>query len=267
MTVLNSARSPSYDMSTSLTPNMKETPSNCFPDGTDVAHYAAYEQWSYRRWAWEYLRRNKKFREACRAASQIKEKPERILRKQEIAREFMLRRYKHCDQPYDAGRLPLFAGISTSPKPDGQAEQNWPLTLRHDQVALVFNLRPSLHSKTAVDALLKGAKLILQARASHLKAIAGQRRTHPTPRLDRKQHIHYLMLLDARNSGMTPIEIARADWYKPRKKNSLKPNVADQIRDSLKSATALTEFGFMALVTAPRRMERMPLPTKGFIRR
>jgi hypothetical protein len=237
------------------------------PNGANSADYPDHEHWSYRRWAWEYLRRNQIFQDACISASQIKDKSERIQRKQEIAREFMLRRYKHCSQPYEVGRRPLFFGISTSPKPNGLAEQDWPLTLRHDQVALIFNLRPALHSKTTVDALLKGAKLILQARALHLRTITGQRRTHPTPHLDPEQHLHYLMLLDARNSGMTPIEIARADWYKPRKKSSPKPNVADQIRDSLKSATALTEFGFMALVTAPRRMERMPLPIKGFVRR
>ncbi len=37
------------------------------PDGLSIDRYKGHEKWSYRRWAWEFLRRNKDFIKACEA--------------------------------------------------------------------------------------------------------------------------------------------------------------------------------------------------------
>lgn len=46
--------------------NEKKRP---WPDGTDLDFYMKLNvhKWSYRRWAWEFLRRNRKFIEACKS--------------------------------------------------------------------------------------------------------------------------------------------------------------------------------------------------------
>ena len=37
------------------------------PDGLSIARYKGHETWSYRRWAWEFLRRDDDFIRACAA--------------------------------------------------------------------------------------------------------------------------------------------------------------------------------------------------------
>jgi hypothetical protein len=65
-------------------------PKRLLPDGSNDSDYEGCKDWDYRRWAWEYLRRNLDFREACCEASKIKDKSERIALEGKIAREFML---------------------------------------------------------------------------------------------------------------------------------------------------------------------------------
>ena len=59
------------------------------PDGLSLDRYKGHEKWSYRRWAWEFLRRNEDFIAACDALNR-NEKTEI-----EIAEEFHLADFKH----------------------------------------------------------------------------------------------------------------------------------------------------------------------------
>lgn len=64
------------------------------PDGISIDRYKGNEKWSYRRWAWEFLRRNDEFIAACDAVDR-KEKTEA-----EVAQEFFLLQFKHCNRGY-----------------------------------------------------------------------------------------------------------------------------------------------------------------------
>ncbi|MEQ5837946.1 hypothetical protein N0A02_00645 [Paraburkholderia acidicola] len=232
-------------------------------DGRNIEAYEGWEKWDYRRWAWEYLRRNPAFREACSAASMIKVKSERVTRKREIAAEFMLRRYRHCDFPYEEGkRPPTFAATRASPKSESSEVQEWSVQLRPDQVALVFHLGISLHSKTAVKALLSSARKQLERRVQYLRDRTEHHKLHPQPHLNREQHLHNLRLLDAFRSGGKPIDIARAKWYESYAKGVPAPRVAERIRKAHESAKALTEFGYIALLTATDREGKLPIGPK-----
>ncbi len=66
------------------------------PDGTDPERYKGRERWSYKRWAWEFLRRNEKFKTECEQADSSAS----IEEKARIASEFGLRSYKSYKEPY-----------------------------------------------------------------------------------------------------------------------------------------------------------------------
>lgn len=60
------------------------------PDGTDIERYAGCEKWSYRRWAWAFLRRNEHFQAACKAADASGKDEDKAI----VAAEYGLKRYK-----------------------------------------------------------------------------------------------------------------------------------------------------------------------------
>ena len=81
------------------------------PDGTDVERYIGMEKWSYRRWAWEFLRRNEQFLAACKRANSAESNDE----KAKVAAEFGLKRYKPYTESFTgASGKPLFAAGSIS---------------------------------------------------------------------------------------------------------------------------------------------------------
>ncbi|HDR9097060.1 TPA: hypothetical protein QDB15_002626 [Burkholderia vietnamiensis] len=228
------------------------------PDGSNDSDYEGCKDWDYRRWAWEYLRRNLDFREACCEASKIKDKSERIALKAKIAREFMLRRYWHCDRPCKDGKPPVFRAVMRSPLPQALGEAEWSVNLNHDQVAIVFNLRPALHSRSAIKALLGNAERILKQRLERLQALEPGHNLHATPQLDKTKHTRNLRLLDAKAAGCRPIDIARAKWYAG-EDGTPKPLLADAVSKLIREAEKLTKFGYMGIVTSQNRRGKLPV--------
>lgn len=231
------------------------------PDGSNDNDYEGCKDWDYRRWAWEYLRRNPDFREACCEVSKLKDKNERIARKAKIAREFMLRRYWHCDRPCKDGKPPAFRAVMRSPLPQAPGETEWSVHLNHDQAAIVFNLRPALHSRNAIKAMLDNAERILEKRLEHLHAFEPGHKLRANPQLDKDKHIRNLRILDAKAAGCGPINIARARWYKQYAgtNGTPTPKVAERLRKQIEEAEKLTKFGYMGIVTSQLRREKLPV--------
>lgn len=59
------------------------------PSGENLEDYDGHDRWSYRRWAWEFLRRNDQFIGACRALEDGDEP-----RRDEIAKQVGLKKFK-----------------------------------------------------------------------------------------------------------------------------------------------------------------------------
>ncbi|WP_186188801.1 transcriptional regulator domain-containing protein [Burkholderia gladioli] len=226
------------------------------PNGSNADDYAGSETWDYRRWAWEYLRRNREFRRACKEVEVIEQESKQKNRKKEIAQQYMLRRYKHCDEPYEIGQRPRIFAIRPSPEPKSASKSKWAISLRHDQVAIVFNLRSALYSKTAIDALVDTARQRILQRVDHLRTIEKGSTAHPSPHLNREMHLRNLRLLDAILAGMDPIDIAREAWDKT-SIGEPKAKIADQIRKQRDTALELTQFGYIALATSKARKKKM----------
>ena len=241
---------------------MKKSQRIPLPDGASIDDYKGWEEWDYRRWAWEYLRRNLSFRAACADVSAIKNSAERRARKAETAERFMLKRYRDCDAPCETQK-PAFQAIKPSPLPQSIGATEWSTALRHDQVAIVFNLRPALHAKNAIGAMVANAEKCLQKYLENLKGFEKDCKQHPQSQLGRTQHLRNLRLLDATAVGHDPIDIARLPWWREyTKKGQPKTLEADAIRKAVRSARDLTEFGYTAIFSSPKRLERMPVRPK-----
>ncbi len=183
----------------------------------------------------------------------------------------MLRYYRRYDQPYDKKPRVAFAGISSSPKPTSIASMEWQATLQHDQIALIFHLRPALHSKTAIKELLNGAEPILQSRVDHIRGLESPETKYldSQPQLDRPNFLWYLRLLDATsdNEGDNTdvakfkwMRLANAPWIiKEKRWSGPRAKIAENIRKMVDdSAKPFTEFRYIAIATAAKRHEKMP---------
>jgi len=59
------------------------------PDGTDVGRYRNLNKWSYRKWAWEFLRRNTSFIAECKRVRNGTEAD-----RQAVADQYGLKKFK-----------------------------------------------------------------------------------------------------------------------------------------------------------------------------
>jgi hypothetical protein len=76
------------------------------PTGLTRDEYRGHEKWSYRRWAWEFLRRNQEFIRACRES---RGDPER---QAQVATEFGLKRFKPYTEGFTTNKRPMFSAAS-----------------------------------------------------------------------------------------------------------------------------------------------------------
>ena len=95
-----------------------------------------FNDWTYSRWAWEFLRRNVKFQEDC----------ERVLhgsleQRRTMARSFGLAEYKYFKEPHLAGdRCIWLPEAICKYKPSGDKDISTMIRLKPGAVALVFDL-------------------------------------------------------------------------------------------------------------------------------
>lgn len=215
-----------------------------FPNGLEVADYVGWESWDYRRWAWEFLRRNNNFRHACNSLPDDQEA--RTAKKREIAGMFGLRRFKHYAEAYDEGKSAEFRALAVSPRPRGQST-SWSRELRNDEVCIVFNLRPSLFGSDALDLQMKNARRIIERRADALRTSLGVDRRAAAPRPTAKSLLRKLRLLDARHLDISWVDIAEALRTRPGQDLF---ELKEAERKAYEPAVELAEYGYLALLTS-----------------
>ena len=118
-----------------------------------------FNDWTYSRWAWEFLRRNVKFQEDC----------ERVLhgsleQRRTMARSFGLAEYKYFKEPHLVGdRCIWLPEAICKYKPGGDKEISTMIRLKPGEVALVFdlNLIEQVGAST-LDAQLYTARTVLE---------------------------------------------------------------------------------------------------------
>ena len=174
-------------------------------DGTDPERYAGLEKWSYKRWAWEFLRRNEDFRAACKQANATGSEVE----KEKVAAEFGLKRYKSYNEAFrgSSGR-PLFAtgSISSWSRIDCEDDEGKKIrvTLDGGQVLIRFDLASALNDAKVLEKQLRLAEIRLEKR---LKSYAANKKKQvQVGRHKVGTFGQYLRLLDLRAAGIRQIE-------------------------------------------------------------
>lgn len=168
------------------------------PDGLSLDRYKGHETWSYRRWAWEFLRRDDDFIRAC-AAVDSNERTQR-----DVAKEFHLLHFKHCNMGFKSKKSP-------APSYTVQAIKKWAnlkcgetkelqvrlkAELAPGQVLLRFDLNQEFIVGGSLDAQLRVAKRTLE---KTLTAYVEATKKKPAPKKkpERKIFLELLRRLDA----------------------------------------------------------------------
>lgn len=162
------------------------------PTGITKDEYAGHEKWTYRRWAWEFLRRNPEFIKACKTAK------EDLAKQVEVASEFGLKRFKPYTEAYGRDRrLPVFlsAAVGTWFAVDASRERTMSVKLREGQVLVRFNLAAGREDARAIQAQLATAEKTIRAlQRKYMHAIAAQEPAASESKP--KYFVRHLRLLD-----------------------------------------------------------------------
>lgn len=214
------------------------------PDGSNQERYKNCEKWSYRRWAWEFLRRNKRFIEAC---ERVKDGSEE--QKATVAKEFGLKRFKSCNEAYGgrSGR-PAFddGGIISWSNLGQHKEMSRRIKIRRDfgQVVIRFNLLPAIDNDSALDTQLDKAKQRLDERLNALRAKLHK----PAPKQPKPQSDlfgRYIRLLDLRAYKNTYVECAKVIF--PEFAYLTNSELSNLVKNSIKTANGYAAKGYRHL--------------------
>ncbi|MBX3618633.1 MAG: hypothetical protein KF891_01375 [Rhizobacter sp.] len=175
-----------------------EKPSWQRPKGTYVADYAGYQSWSYQRWAWEFLRRNEGFIEACDAVAE-----DDLARQVEIAAAYKLKRFRHYGWEFQGTKAakPRFLPSDVSFWVfKGEHPTHHPkLSMQNGQIFVRFDLAQAILDSGAIEAQLRKAHRVLNNQFKKYIQSAGIKppRAHKPRKDDYLRLIRLLDLLDA----------------------------------------------------------------------
>lgn len=238
----------------SNTPTAARALTRKFPSGEHVKSYGKYEKWTNRRWAWEFLCRNKEFRQRCDATESL-DGDERCNEERKIAKAFHLKVFKHWKEKYGTDHPKFLKAHLWYKFPDGERSKKLTILMREDQVVIRFNLSPALLTTRALDAQIEVATGVLRRRLNELAAAEGAK-----PKATRTSHLNnrlrWLRLLDATYAGATKETIY--EWIKDSLKDNKRmksPDAQDDpagaIDDMLRSAKDMTKTEYLTFAYTP----------------
>jgi len=157
-----------------------------------IPKYKGNERWDTHRWAWEFLTRNKEFREAC-----DKVLPSDIKGQQAVAKKFGLSKFKHYNEPYKNDRSPRFASeeiTSASNLEEPRVRVRPTLGLNFGQVVIRFDLNMLKIDEKTLERQIELAEHKLKVLKA--KFISQENFTPPRHKPKMSFFLRYLKLLD-----------------------------------------------------------------------
>lgn len=259
------------------------------PNWRDESSYPSEpEKWSYRRWAWEFLRRNPEYWEECNkvntepdwlASSEAGETVREgngtrmmdLHRNKEVARRFGRCELKSCWEAYreeeDRERLWLSETVEEVRRwgPSGDEIR---MELKSGQVAIIFDLNRCVESgRSAMTPLLGHAKEILDRELVAYEMTLPEDRRSKIIKIRRDKLLLWLRLYDAEHSGADRGEMAEV-LYSDKLKGPVRDRqhrlteVRKRISADLKRANEMVESGYLGLVPLDSLQERSSRPGK-----
>ena len=201
------------------------------PDGEDLTRYKRCEKWTYRRWAWEFLRRNSEFQKACKLAKTDEQR-------QEVAAQFGLKKFKSFREAYGhppASRPTFTLGLITSRKhlsDEGGAPQKVRTSLHPGEVMIRFDLSKALTDTQVLEKQLRMASV-------RLKRLLAAYAAKIDKKLDQINHSpevwgQYLRLLDGIAAGKNQVQAGL--MIAPYKASKLQDPFEETTKEDLKTA-------------------------------
>ncbi len=214
------------------------------PDGATIDRYKGMSEWSYRRWAWEFLRRNSKFIEACNNAENKSEDE-----KQAIAQQFGLLKFKDFKDGYKGSYgFPKFETETltswTNLDIEGAPKKLNKIKLNPGTILIRFDLNRAMADYKAFEKQLRDAEDRLKKR---LDLYSEMRNTKPA-RINHsvKTFGIYIRLLDARADGNNIAQCAQL--IEPKKSEGKTPTeLRDSVKHRIKQAEEYANYKYLSL--------------------
>lgn len=171
--------------SVTQTTNPSEIVSAVFPTGLEISQYPRSDKWTNRRWAWEFLSRNKDFRDFCDQVL-FQNLPVAQVRQLSLIK-FGLLKFKDYREPYRHS-LPKFSSAQASFWADTSKgtfghRNKKRLSMGSGEIIIRASLRDALQSKSR-KALVKYIDTVLDRKATEWANLNGVQPSSSTVRGD-----------------------------------------------------------------------------------
>lgn len=215
------------------------------PSG-NLEDYKNYERWSYRRWAWEFLRRSPEFRRAC---DQVKNAsaPEQ----KAVANRFQLKKFKRYNEAYKGtSGYPIFLPATISSfthDPSLKDDIQKKIRSRPGKVIVVFDLNAALKQERFLNKQLQSTERRLKKRLEKLRQLNNVNEIAGAIKPKRSKYLIYLRILDLLAAGKSKIECAQA----LSKDNTIKTSTdaSQELGKHIKAAKLLSSEGYIYLTS------------------
>lgn len=211
------------------------------PDGLDESRYKNINNWTYHQWAWEFLRRNAQYIDACKRVRQGSEEE-----KQSVANEFGLKEYKDYTEAYvGATGKPKFSigSITSWSNLKPKQVRNKAVKIKYGQIVIRFDLGQAIQDKNA---LAKQVRLAAQKLTKGLAEFESQTQQKAIPRGFRATLLgKYLRIMDCLANKMSHYETAKIIFPSYVKKD--RDVLLEKIKPNIKSAREIAAKKYLSL--------------------
>jgi hypothetical protein len=226
-------------------------------DGTNPDDYKWHKRWSFRLWAWQFLRRNTAYQAACDNLKNLTEDIEG--EKSQIAAKFGLKRYKSYREGYSTNERPIFVVGSFAIRSNFSAADDEShivrMSIAPGAVAVRFDLQAMLDGSFGLESQLRYAKEKINEIVTRLAADYQPPPHRVIKRVHANKLLEYILMLDHRSKGATQLDCDLL--VNPAKKKRLEdctsPNTKESERanakNKLNEAVYMTTHGYLALAT------------------
>ena len=219
----------------------KSTPNR--PTGEDVARYKKMDKWTYKKWAWEFLRRNPDYIADCKKVVSAFDDE-----KDAIARKYGLKKFKYNREGYREGvGRPKFdrGSMGFIPNLNEDATITRKINIAPGKVLVQFDLVTAFCDKKALNKQIRRTENMLDIYKKQLPAKLIEQINVQKPKV--MNFGIYIRLLDALAANKTTEECA--DLIFPNEKYE-KPSFKNKkVRDKIKSAKsyALDKYRYLSI--------------------
>lgn len=230
------------------------------PDRNNPGRYKNLENWKYRKWAWEFLRRNTEFISECKRVESGTD-----AEKLAVAKLFELKKFKMYSEKYKgASGIPQFSmgSISSWTNLDCNSEEDRQILIRISpgQVLVRFNLAPVIKDVKALDKQLRLAERRVKKRLTvYEELIKKEAAVHKHKAMNFGM---YIRLLDLMAGGKKPLECAKLIFPSKVSDGRTDHYLRQDIKAPIAAALKLANEGYIYLSVLEGKPEGKGIPVE-----